>query len=214
MKSMNRRNFIKISSSVGAWVFVSGLPSLKTGKPVYSYFLVTDNPVRDSKSLLHTINLNLNIKPQVESFPIQPSNQDLGIIKNGSLLDPTNTDEIPEELKSFTFKLRSRKTKGNYLVSIEEFQKVSKDIITFFVNGRMVNQVNPEKDYSCIVIEGEQGNTVFRFINGKLSVRNTSCRNQICQKTGGIRTGKIICAPNKLVATINQKQPLIDGITG
>jgi len=213
MKIMNRRDFLKISSLVGTGAIVVGFPIWKIGRPSRSYFLVTDNPVRDVQHLLRIVDLGFHVEPSVESFPILPSGQDLGIIEEGRLIDPTRKNQIPGDLKNLAFELRSRRTKGHYLVSMEEYQKDPKNLITFEVNGLIMEQIRPGRNYNQIALQVKHGKSIFRLQDGRLSVVEASCRHELCKKIGGIQSGKIICAPNKLVATIKSDNTLLDGIT-
>ena len=214
MKTINRRHFLKLSSLVGAGSLVGGLPLWKAGGTSRSYFLVTDNPVRDVRNLIKSMDLGFDGEFKVELLPIQPTGQDLGIIENGRLIDPTRTHRLAKGLRDLAHDLRSRKTSGQYLVTVEKRRPRAESAITLEVNGQTVDQISPEKNYSQIVVRGELGKVVFKLQDSRLSVVETSCRNTTCKKIGAIRFGRIICAPNKLVATINTSCAGVDGITG
>lgn len=67
-------------------------------------------------------------------------------------------------------------------------------------------------------LDGPHGPTVVEIESGKVRVKESHCRNQICVREGWISKGVIVCLPNKLVIIVGgsnkyQKQGL-DAITG
>jgi len=67
-------------------------------------------------------------------------------------------------------------------------------------------------------IDGPYGPTLIEIEKGKVRVKESHCRNQICVKDGWTSRGAIVCLPNKLVIIVGgsnkyQKQG-IDAITG
>jgi hypothetical protein len=67
-------------------------------------------------------------------------------------------------------------------------------------------------------VDGPYGPTVIEIEKGKVRVKETHCRNQICVREGWISRGAIVCLPNRLVIIVGgsdkyQKQG-IDAITG
>ena len=211
MKKIDRRSFLKSSLLLGSGIFAIGFPPSNVNRRGYSYFLVTDNPRQDVHHLQKISDLGVNV---IESSPIQPSGQDLTIIENGKLIDPLHAEYLSNEMKNFTLDLRSRKTAGSYLVYVDSFLKQIRNLIIFEVDGRIIERVNPKKNYKQIVILGNQGKTVFSLQSAGLSAIEVSCRNKLCQRMGTIHSGRIICAPNKLVASINLENTFLDGITG
>ena len=67
-------------------------------------------------------------------------------------------------------------------------------------------------------VGGPYGPTLIEIESGKVRVKETHCRNQICVKEGWISKGVIVCLPNKLVIIVGgskkDKQQGIDAITG
>ena len=67
-------------------------------------------------------------------------------------------------------------------------------------------------------IDGPYGPTLIEIESGKVRVKETYCRNQICVREGWISKGVIVCLPNKLVIIVGgskkDKQQGIDAITG
>jgi len=67
-------------------------------------------------------------------------------------------------------------------------------------------------------VGGPYGPTLVEIEKGKVRIRESHCRNQICVREGWISRGVIVCLPNKLVIIVAgsskyQKQG-IDAITG
>ena len=67
-------------------------------------------------------------------------------------------------------------------------------------------------------VDGPYGPTLIEIERGKVRVKESNCRNQICVREGWISRGVIVCLPNKLVIIVGgsdkyQKQG-IDAITG
>ena len=67
-------------------------------------------------------------------------------------------------------------------------------------------------------VDGPSGNTLIEIKEGKVRVKEASCRNQICAKEGWISKGVIVCLPNKLVIIVGgskkTRQQGLDAITG
>jgi len=67
-------------------------------------------------------------------------------------------------------------------------------------------------------VDGPYGPTVVEIEGGKVRVKETHCRNQICVREGWVSRGVIVCLPNKLVIMVgggNKRQEQgIDAITG
>jgi hypothetical protein len=66
-------------------------------------------------------------------------------------------------------------------------------------------------------VDGPYGPTLIEIENGRVRVKESNCRNQICVREGWISRGVIVCLPNKLVIIVGgsnkyQKQG-IDAIT-
>ena len=210
---ISRRSFLKTTFLSGLGGYIFNFSPWKIERKQFSFFLVTDNPPRDIQHFLKCIPHYSIDKPGIKISSINPSDQDIGIIKNGRLLDPVRFNQLPKNMYDLAFTFRSRKTQGHFLVSIEEYQMKVKNLITFECNGQVIDKISRKKDYEKIEIRGERGKTIFKYQNGNLSVVETSCRNELCKKIGGIQSGRIICAPNKLVATVSHYNTLVDGIS-
>ncbi len=214
MNNISRRRFLKMSALLGVGTISGGLPWLSPGLNERSYFLITDNPTGDFTRLLRITGLAGDRSASIEHTSIQPSFLDLGIIDNGRLVDPRRVIGLEPELNDFTDALRARRSTGKHLIKIETPRFDQNDLVLFEVNGEIVEQVSLQNNYRQIAIAGKNGSTSFELKDGCLSVTQASCRHEVCKKIGPIYSGRIICAPNKLVATINPAHRLFDGITG
>jgi hypothetical protein len=67
-------------------------------------------------------------------------------------------------------------------------------------------------------VDGPYGPTLIEIERGKVRIKETHCRNQICVKEGWVSKGVIVCLPNKLVIMVGSskkdRQHGIDAITG
>lgn len=214
MNNISRRRFLKMSALLGVGTISGGLPWLRPRPNERSYFLITDNPAGDFTRLLRITGLAEDKGASIEYTCIQPSFLDLGIIDGGRLVDPRRVIGLEPELTDFANALSARKSTGKHLIKIETPRFVQNDLVLFEVNGEIVEQVSLRNNYRQIAIAGKNGGTSFELKDGYLSVTQASCRHEVCKKIGPIYSGRIICAPNKLVASINPAQRLFDGITG
>lgn len=214
MNNISRRRFLKMSALLGVGTISGGLLWLKAGLNERSYFLITDNPTGDFTRLLRITGLAEDKGAGIEYTRIQPSFLDLGIIDNGRLVDPRRAIGLEPELTDFANALWARKSTGKHLIKIETPRFVQNDLVLFEVNGEIVEQVSLQNNYRQIAVAGKNSGTSFELKDGYLSVTQASCRHEVCKKIGPIYSGRIICAPNKLVATINPAQRLFDGVTG
>ncbi len=85
------------------------------------------------------------------------------------------------------------------------------------VDGKPVYTL-PLYSNRLLSIDGPYGPTLIEIERGKVRVKESHCRNQICVKEGWISRGAIVCLPNKLVIIVGgskkDKQQGIDAITG
>ena len=213
MDNISRRQFIIRSILLGAGTISGGLSLLSLCSRQRSYFIITDKPASDLRRLLYITKI-ANNKANIEYASIRPSFQDLGIVENGRLIDPIQSHGLDPDLQNFANELRSRKRVGMHLVKVDAPGLDGNDTVVFQVNSEIVEQVSLQNNYQKIILVGEEGKTSFELQNGYLSVTQASCRHEVCKKIGPIYSGRIICAPNKLVATINPAHRLFDGITG
>lgn len=214
MDNISRRRFLELSAVLGVAAISGGLPLVSRGRKERAYFLLTDRPTYDLERLLQLTRLSDANGLSIERTGIQPAAADLGIIEAGRLIDPGLANGLDSELKDFAHELRSRRRPAEQLIRIEPGQPGEADVVVFRVNGEVVERLSLRNNYRQITVAGDPGSTTFRLQDGYLSVTQASCRHEICKKMGPIRSGRIICAPNKLVATINPSPGRLDGITG
>ncbi len=209
---MNRRTLLKMLSLAGAGSLVAGL-SLWRSAPA-AYFLITAHPEADRARLLRLAGYAHAGASSVTATPIAPSAQDLALLVGGVLVDPGRSGAVPPELATFVQAMRARKTPGHVLLAIEPEAPAAGAAVVFECDGVVVEQIALDKNYRRIELPGALGQTVFQLRDGRLSVTEASCRHQLCRKMSGHTAGKIICAPNRLVATITGSPVGVDAVTG
>ena len=92
------------------------------------------------------------------------------------------------------------------------FPKAAGKTIEIRQNGELIKTM-PLIEDDEFVVEGQYIN-VFEIKDGRLSVSYTDCPNRQCQKMGSVGSsgGSIICAPNRVSATVEGGG--IDAFTG
>ncbi len=199
MKRFDREHFLRMVAWTGAGATLGGLGLLTgTGKPITS-FLITSNPDRDRDRLLSIIDPGWNASVNVKL--IQPVVQDVGLLLDGQLVDPIQNHAI-NGLRDMAYELRRRTEPGRYFVTIASNNQPPTNEITIAVDGQVVHRFGLHESHSGIVVPGKYGQTTFNLRDGALAVTGSSCRHGLCSKLGWVSEGKIICAPNRLVASI------------
>lgn len=81
-------------------------------------------------------------------------------------------------------------------------------------NGEIIASL-PLSEDADYVVEAKYRN-VFEVTGGTVRVKETTCPNHQCEKTGAISHAgqSIVCAPNGVSATITGEGAEIDGVTG
>lgn len=213
MNSIDRRRFLKIVSVAGSGTALAGIllsrKLIASGNQIY---IITSDPDQDVAWFLNHINLG-RFSLDINKKSILPTSQDLSIIRDGKVIDPLCEECNQPELKKFTYQLRMRQNKGRVLVTATPAEIIERDQVTFEVDGRIVEQVDRNQNYKSIVIPGHQGKTEFKIEKGVVSVVNSSCKHKICQRMSHIKSGRIICAPNKLSVAVRQRYHTLDSIT-
>ena len=88
-------------------------------------------------------------------------------------------------------------------------------MVVFEHDGQVCDQIPLHDNFARIEMPGLLGPTVFTLQDGRLSVVTSSCRHQLCKKMGARAGGRIICAPNRLVATLPRPASMgLDAVTG
>ena len=80
-----------------------------------------------------------------------------------------------------------------------------------YSNNKLIKTVSLNKDDEFTIKNGDNYNIV-RIRNGKISVCESDCKNQICVKQGEIDNSllPIVCVPNRLVIRVDSSKQ--DGI--
>lgn len=205
---MNRRDWLKL---LAAGAPAALLASHRAGWARDDvYLVVTDDPEPVVASILKTIGRSA----RVHQRPVAPSPQDLTIIREGAVIDPRIADGVDRPTRDLIAYLRSKRTPGTRLVTIDQGPREKSHRVYFEHDGQIVESVDRRKSYQRIVVPGTQGSTEFSLMEGKLRVIRSSCRHELCRRSGSIRSGRIVCVPNRLVASIDGSARMFDAITG
>lgn len=211
MKRFDRQRFLRMAAWTGAGAAIGGLGVLPVAGGPESFFLITSDPDRDRERLLRITGPSRGAAVDVQL--IQPAGQDLGLILNGRLVNPVQ-NRACNGLRDMAYELRRRSEQGCYFVTISAGNQGPSDEIVIEVDGRVVRRVGMNETDTKIVVPGMYGQTVFSLRDGALAVTKFSCRHGLCRKLGWVRTGRIVCAPNRLVASIGRNGAGLDALTG
>jgi len=194
-------------------MFAGGYAASSSGASLTSsYFVVTDRPQELARRILELSRISReNVDITVRN--VAAVAQDLAVIRDGALIDPGSTTLISDGIMRLAAELRRSPAPATHMLSIEP-KTVDPGSIVFECDGHIIESINPANSYERIVIAGTHGDTVFKLSDRALSVVSSSCRHELCKATGSIRSGKIICAPNRLIATIGKQGSIVDGISG
>ncbi len=210
---MNRRQLLKTLSLAGLTPLVTSFAPWSPAPRRASSFIITDRPSEDVPRLLRLLGLDA-ASARVTKTPMQPAAQDLSLLRDGRLIDPT-MPEVPDALARFAAELRARAQPGALFVSIEPRRDTPRDVVVFEYDGQVYDQIPLHRSFDRIEMPGLMGPTVFALREGRLSVVTSSCRHQLCKKIGARAGGRIICAPNRLVATLPRPASIgLDAVTG
>lgn len=212
MNKLNRRQFLKTLSFVGAGAAAVSVPLIKANAATETLFLVTSQPENDINKLSAILGEKKLASAGIHTTPIAPGQQDLSYIQNGQLLDPVR-NRTNGRISKLADEMRTRKEDGNFFVTLEFQNHRNSSFVEIEIDGEIIERIPAQRNYSAIPIHGDCGDTVFRLNDRTLSVTQAGCRHEVCKKMGKITAGKIVCAPNKLVATINGPKPGVDSIT-
>ncbi len=208
---MNRRDWMKILAAGVPAALIS--QRITAGPSQDSYFLVTNDPRSAVAAMLSTGAID-RTSVRIDTRAIAPAAQDLTIIRKGRVIDPGRTANLDPRLEQVVVDLRSRRLPGTALVSVEPRVESSSHHVVFEYDGRIVDTVRRDRAFENITVRGAQGDTVFSLSDGQLTVVRSSCRHELCMRSGAIRSGRIICAPNRIVASVGHSGGVLDAITG
>ena len=210
---MNRRQLLKTLALAGLTPWMASVVPWSPAPRYASAFLITGRPAQDLPRLLRLLGLD-PAAAHIARTPMQPAPQDLSLLHHGSLVDPL-TPGVPAPLAGFAAELRARAQPGTMLLSVEPRQETPRDVVVFEHDGQVYDQIPLHHTFARIEMPGVLGPTVFTLQEGRLSVVASSCRHQLCKKMGARAGGRIICAPNRLVATLPRPASVRwDAVTG
>lgn len=207
---MNRRVLIRNLSLTAAGAVLAGRFDWRHAEADASYSIVTDDP-EAVLARMRAVGCSQGNGYSVSRAAVAPSRQDLVVVKSGKLLQP---DELRGWEADLMSELRRRRGAATHLLTIEPRSSQPEQTADFRVNGRLIERVSLDKSYRRVVVPGYEGPTVFAIEDGQVGVRTSSCRHQLCRNCGPVRSGRIVCAPNRLVATVSGGGAAYDAISG
>ena len=82
------------------------------------------------------------------------------------------------------------------------------------VNGRP-SYILPLDEDRTVSVEGPLGKTLIEIKERRVRVTDSPCRNKLCIRQGWVRSGTIICLPNRVVITVgdHDKSTTVDATT-
>jgi hypothetical protein len=84
------------------------------------------------------------------------------------------------------------------------------------VDGKPVYILPADKN-RIVSVEGHEGTTVIEIKDRSVRVNESPCTNKLCVQKGWIKSGVIVCLPNRVVIRIgghNKDNKSVDAITG
>lgn len=207
---VNRRVLIRNLSLTAAGAVLAGRFDWREDETASSYSIVTHDPetVIDQ---MRRVGCSPENGYRVERASFEASRQDLAVVRHGRVLQP---DELRGWEADLMSKLRRQHRPGTHLITIERRTNQPAQTVEFQVEGRLLERASLGKDYRRIEIPGRHGLTVFSIDEGRVAVHASSCRHQLCRNCGSVRSGRIVCAPNRLVATVSGGDSVYDAISG
>jgi hypothetical protein len=86
--------------------------------------------------------------------------------------------------------------------------------VTIEVKGKKVYILSVEED-RMVTVEGPLGKTTIQVKEGRVRVVDSPCPEKICIRQGWIRSGVIVCLPNRVVVTVGEgDHGEVDAISG
>ena len=68
-----------------------------------------------------------------------------------------------------------------------------------------------------VMVDGPLGKTTVEIKDNRVRIQDSPCRNKLCLQQGWIKTGALVCLPNRVVVTIDRgrvRGNTIDAVTG
>ena len=214
VNKMNRRQVLKILSATGVGALAAGIGLFETAEASPTLFFVTNDVRGDLMRLSRIFGVRAFNRSTVATTAIQPAAQDLSLIADGRLIDPSVDVDIPAPLRQFAFDIRKRTTPGQYLVSVSPKSPEPKNKVVIELDGKVFDELPLDAEYRRIEVPGAMGTTVLALNGGQVAVTHASCKHGLCKKVGAQSTGHIVCAPNRLVVRMPSAPTLLDAISG
>lgn len=209
---MNRRQWIQLIAAGGASAAIFGLGARYDAAGA-SYFLCTSSPDADLKRLFRAVDAD-PLAYTVTTRLAPAFRHDLAVLSGATLRDPAGDKGLPTSIAALANALRRRGEPARYLLIVEPREQETTSAIVIEQDGVLREVIDPKKPYRRIDVGGPCGRTTFRLHDGRLSVVEASCRHRNCRNVGEVSLGRIVCAPNRLVATLPHAKAAYDFLAG
>ena len=208
---MTRRQALRMLGFGGLSLAGGATLAALRGTPAASYFLLTGDPDRDLSLLRRAAGL-IATRTRVDLWPVRNATQDLTLVRNGSVLDPVAPG--PDAgLRDLALQLRTRREPATMLMSVTGQPQTEDAMVVIARDGVVWDRLDGRRHYDRIEVPVAQGTAVLRLSDRHLTMVEAPCRHKLCQKMSAGGAGRIICAPNRLMATASF-MAATDGLTG
>ena len=88
--------------------------------------------------------------------------------------------------------------------------------VHIYVDGQPAYILPLDKN-RVVSVEGPQGKTVVEIKDYQVRVIESPCHNKLCIQTGWVRSGAVVCLPNRVVVTLGdpaKHKKIVDATTG
>ena len=210
---MNRREWVRLMAAGGAAVALpSGLLRAAVADD-WMLLAITDTPAATLRRIVSSLGIRrADVRTSMRAIP--PAPQDLTMVRAGTVINPATDPSVDNQLRDCAVQLRGATAPGRFIVGVQSARSRDDDRVTFRCDGRIIESLDTRSTYRKIRIPGTQGDTVFALEEGRLTVLTSSCRHELCRKSGPVSTGRIVCAPNRVVASVGKQSAGVDAITG
>ena len=210
---MDRRNFLKTSALVLSSAMLakySGTAKLFANTrnvKDFSIELISDNPDLAGSLIEKLINSDFNNYRVVKysEFSIDGTqNGDIVYFNDGKLVNyKKSNDNVSQKLTEISKTLELPKLIDNPKKIRFYTQHESAKAKNYLVihDGTIVDSIKASVQNKEIKVKGSDGNLLLSAQDGKMSVKESSCKHKTCVKTGTIsKSGEyLVCIPNRIV---------------
>ncbi len=197
---MKRREVLKIISLAGAAGLLGGVGWLWP-RSARAWVLITDRPRLDIARLRRALGRSAKAL-ELHYAPVEAASQDVTLIRHGRVIDPSEETTVPEGIVHLVAEMRRRSAPGHTMVILQTPVSDPAPRADVRVDGTLLLQLDPKKNYNRIEVPGRVGKTVLKWRDGRIQVVEAGCRHKLCQKMGAMEQGQLICAPNRLLVTL------------